>query len=214
MRAKTSSGIPNRTLGLTSIDVRTNVPPPDHLEEDRLLLARVVAGDQRAFVALFDRHGSQALGLALRICNNRTIAEDVVQESFLSIWQRAARFDPARGSVAAYLFSAVHNKAVDAVRHEASLRRRDEAHVDPATETAGDEVVEAAWIGVRRSEVGSAVARLSPVQREALELAYFEGLTYSEVARKLRIPLGTAKTRLRDGILQLRTLLPHLQDPS
>jgi RNA polymerase sigma-70 factor (ECF subfamily) len=136
----------------------------------------------------------------------------VVQEGFLSIWQRAARFDPARGSVAAFIFSAVHNKAVDAVRHEVSLRRRDEAHAHAATETAGDDVVEAAWIGVRRSEVRSAVARLSQVQREALELAYFGGLTHSEVAKRLRIPLGTAKTRLRDGITQLRMVLPHLQD--
>jgi RNA polymerase sigma-70 factor (ECF subfamily) len=131
----------------------------------------------------------------------------------LSIWQRAATFDAARGSVAAYIFSAVHNKAVDAVRHEVSLRRRDEeAHADAATETAGDGVVEAAWISLRRSEVRSAVAGLSPVQREALELAYFGGLSYSEVAKRLRIPLGTAKTRLRDGIIQLRMLLPHLQD--
>jgi RNA polymerase sigma-70 factor (ECF subfamily) len=185
---------------------------PDSPDEDCALLARIVAGDQQAFATLFDRHCPQALGLALRICNNRAVAEDAVQEAFLSIWRKAGRFDSKRGDVAAYIFSAVHNKAVDAVRHEASLRRREEAHADPATETGGDEVVEAAWIGVRRSEVRSAVGDLSPVQREALELAYFGGLTYSEVAKRLRIPVGTAKTRLRDGIIQLRMLLPHLQD--
>jgi len=135
----------------------------------------------------------------------------VVQEAFLSIWQRAGRFDPDRGSAAAYLFAAVHNKAVDAVRREESLRRREEGVAECAGETGGEEVVEAAWLGVRRKEVRSAVSRLSPIQREALELAYFEGLTYSEVAEKLGIPLGTAKTRLRDGMIRLRALLPHLE---
>ncbi len=185
--------------------------PGESQDEDRSLLQRVAGGDRDAFAALYDRYGASSFGMALKICNNRALAEDVVQEAFLSIWQRAGRFDSERGSVAAYLFAAVHNKAVDAVRHEESLRRREEGVADFATETEGEEVVEAAWLGVRRKEVRSAVARLSPVQREALELAYFEGLTYSEVADKLGIPLGTAKTRLRDGMIRLRGLLPHLQ---
>lgn len=185
--------------------------PNDSQDEDRALLARVARGDQSAFAALYDRYGASTFGFALKICNNRALAEDVVQEAFLSIWQRAGRFDPERGTVSAYLFAAVHNKAVDAVRHESSLRRREEGVGDLPTETPADEVVEAAWLGVRRTEVRSAVARLSPVQREALELAYFEGLTYSEVADKLGIPLGTAKTRLRDGMIRLRGLLPNLE---
>lgn len=180
-------------------------------DEDRLLLRRVIRGDQEAFATLYDRYSAAAFGLAVKICNNRALAEDVVQEAFLSIWRRAGSFDPERGSVAAYLLAAVHNKAVDAVRHEESLRRREEGATDFLAETSGEEVMEAAWLGVRRTEVRSAVARLSPVQREALELAYFEGLTYSEVADKLGIPLGTAKTRLRDGMIRLRTLLPSLE---
>ena len=168
--------------------------PSESQDEDRSLLQRVAQGDQVAFAALYDRYGASSFGMALKICNSRALAEDVVQEAFLSIWQRAGRFDPDRGSAAAYLFAAVHNKAVDAVRHEESLRRREEGAADFTVETEGEEVVEAAWLGVRRTEVRSAVARLSPVQREALELAYFEGLTYSEVADKLGIPLGTAKT--------------------
>lgn len=183
----------------------------EHQDEDRALLTRVAQGDQAALAALYDRYGASTFGLALKICNSRALAEDVVQEAFLSIWQRAGRFDPERGSASAYLFAAVHNKAVDAVRHEESLRRREEGAGDLPTETPADEVVEAAWLAVRRTEVRSAVARLSPVQREALELAYFEGLTYSEVADKLGIPLGTAKTRLRDGMIRLRGLLPNLE---
>jgi RNA polymerase sigma-70 factor (ECF subfamily) len=185
--------------------------PSESEDEDRFLLQRVAKGDRNAFAMLYDRYGTASFGMALKICNNRALAEDVVQEAFLSIWQRAGRFDPKRGSVPAYLFAAVHNKAVDAVRHEESLRRREEGVADDTRETGGEEVLEAAWLGVRRQEVRLAVARLSPVQREALELAYFEGLTYSEVADKLGIPLGTAKTRLRDGMIRLRALLPHLQ---
>ena len=182
----------------------------DSQDEDRSLLRKIAQGDQAAFASLYDRYGASAFGVALKICNNRALAEDVVQEAFLSIWQRATLFDPDRGSLAAYLFAAVHNKAVDAVRHEESLRRREEGVGDLPAETGSEVVMEAAWLGVRRTEVRSAVSRLSPVQREALELAYFEGLTYSEVADKLGIPLGTAKTRLRDGMIRLRGLLPHL----
>lgn len=177
-------------------------------DEDGALLRQVAQGDQEAFASLYDRYGAAALGLAIKICSDRALAEDVVQEAFVSMWQRASRFDPARGSVPSYLFATVHNKAVDAIRHEESVRRRElgELPADPGAET----VVEAAWLGVRRSAVRSAVARLSAPQREALELAYFEGLTYSEVAKKLGIPLGTAKTRLRDGMIRLRTLLSDL----
>ena len=181
-------------------------------DEDRALLRRVSRGDQEAFAALYDRYSAAAFGLAVKICNNRTLAEDVVQEAFLSIWKRAGAFDPERGSVPAYLMAAVHNKAVDAVRHEESLRRRQDVESSEFLAESGAEVVvEAAWLGVRRTELRAAVSRLSPVQREALELAYFEGLTYTEVADKLGIPLGTAKTRLRDGMIRLRTLLPHLE---
>jgi RNA polymerase sigma-70 factor (ECF subfamily) len=180
-------------------------------DDDRSLLRKVAEGDQAALADLYDRHSAAAFGLAVKICNNRALAEDVVQEAFVSIWQRARRFDPDRGSVSAYLMAAVHNKAVDAVRHEESLRRREEGVSGLPVESGEDDVVEAAWLSVRRTEVRSAVSRLSPVQREALELAYFGGLTYGEVADKLGIPLGTAKTRLRDGLIHLRGLLPHLE---
>lgn len=175
--------------------------------EDRELLLQVARGDEQAFARLYDRFAAPAFGLALKICGNRALAEDVVQEAFLSIWRKPGSYHPERGTVASYLFGAVHNKAVDAVRHEESLRRREQAFGDQPEESGQEEVVEGAWIALRRDQVRDAMRRLSPVQREALELAYFEGLTYSEVAGKLGIPLGTAKTRLRDGMIRLRNLL-------
>lgn len=175
--------------------------------EDRQLLLRVTQGDLRAFEAIYDRYAAAAFGLAVRICGDRALAEDVVQEAFLSIWRRPGSYSPARGTVAAYILGILHHKAVDAVRHEQAVRRRVRIVAERGQEPPADEPVEETWLSVRRDKVRGAVNRLSQAQREAMELAYYEGLTYSEVAEKLGIPLGTAKTRLRDGIIRLRTLL-------
>src|SRR2546428_8366209 len=139
--------------------------PSGSQEEERSLLRRVARGDQAAFASLYDRYGASAFGLALKICNNRALAEDVVQEAFLSIWQRAGRFDPDRGSVAAYLFAAVHNKAVDAVRHEESLRRREEGVGEISGGTGGGEGGRAARPGGRRQEDRSPAPRRLPIPR-------------------------------------------------
>lgn len=174
---------------------------------DRSLLLDVTKGDQAAFETLYDQYVMPALGLAMKICGDRALAEDVVQETFLSIWRRPGAYSPDRGTVSAYVLGMVHHKAVDAIRHEESLRRRERAALSQVEFSTGDELVEEAWVSVRRDRVRRAVSRLSDAQREALELAYFEGLTYSEVADKLGIPLGTAKTRLRDGMIRLRDVL-------
>lgn len=179
----------------------------DPTADDGQLLAGVRRGDKTAFALLFDRYSAAALGIAWRICGDKTIAEDIVQEAFLSVWRRPGVYNPEKGSVSSYLFGAVHHKAVDAIRHEEALRRREQAASEVLEDTSGEEVVEAASISMRRDKVRSALERLSTAQREALELAYLGGLTYSEVADKLGIPLGTAKTRLRDGMIRLRNLL-------
>jgi RNA polymerase sigma-70 factor, ECF subfamily len=174
--------------------------------KDRELLRRISKGDEEAFNELYERYARAAYGLASRICGDKDLAEDVVQEAFLSIWRRPASYRPEKGSVAAYVLGAVHHKSVDAVRHEEAVRRREHA-AGGSDEASGDDIAEEGWLLVMRDQIRSAVDKLSDVQRQALELAYFDGLTYSEVAQRLEIPLGTAKTRLRDGMIKLRNVL-------
>jgi RNA polymerase sigma-70 factor (ECF subfamily) len=174
---------------------------------DAQLIVGIANGDQRCLAKLYDRYGGSALGLAWKVCGNRTIAEDVVQEAFLSIWQRPGTFDSRRGTAESFLLGIVHHKAVDAVRRESSVHRREEQFAAEPLELIENDVVEAAWLSMRRQNVRNALKQLSDVQREALELAYLHGLTYNDVAKRLGIPLGTAKTRMRDGMIKLRALL-------
>ena len=174
---------------------------------DAQLIKGIAGGDQRCLAKLFDRYSGSALGLAWKICGNRTIAEEVVQEAFLSIWQRPGTFDSSRGTAENFLLGIVHHKSVDAIRRESSVRRREEQFFSDPQETNENDVVEEAWLSMRRRSVRNALAQLSDLQREALELAYLHGLTYADVAARLGIPLGTAKTRMRDGMIKLRALL-------
>ncbi len=179
----------------------------EETSDDSDLVGGLAAGNQESLAALYDRYGNAALGLAFKVCGNRAIAEDIVQEAFLALWQKPDSFDARRGSAGSFLMGIVHHKAVDAVRREASVHRREENFAAEPQESSEDEVVEAAWVAMRKSKVRAALAQLSDVQREALELAYLQGLTYSDVAARLDIPLGTAKTRMRDGMIRMRTLL-------
>lgn len=182
-------------------------PKSEGLSDDSDLLGDLAAGNQESLAALYDRYGNAAMGLAFKVCGNRAIAEDIVQEAFLALWQKPDSFDARRGSAGSFLMGIVHHKAVDAVRREASVHRREENYAAEPQESSEDEVVEAAWVAMRKSKVLAALNQLSDVQREALELAYLQGLTYSDVAARLNIPLGTAKTRMRDGMIRMRTLL-------
>ncbi|MGH2709029.1 MAG: RNA polymerase sigma factor, partial [Actinomycetota bacterium] len=127
--------------------------------EDRKLIFRVSRGDDRALGCLYDRYAPAAYGLAVKVCGSRVLAEDVVQEAFLSIWRRVGSFNPERGSVASFLLGAVHNKAVDAVRHEESVHRREQAFSDQPEVGIEQEPEEAAWLVCRRDQVRRAVTR-------------------------------------------------------
>jgi RNA polymerase sigma factor (sigma-70 family) len=175
---------------------------------DGQLVELVTRKDAGALEALYDRYGRAAYSLARRILTEETLAQDVVQEVFLSLWRDARRFDAGRGTVATYLLSMTHHRAVDVVRREENLRRwrtSDEGlelEPDPKARVE-DEVV----VSERRAEVRAALAELPAVQREALLLAYFGGYTQREVATLVGVPLGTVKTRMAAGMRKLKEAL-------
>ena len=174
------------------------------MREDVALLRRIQDGDKGAFRDLASRLAPSALAVATRVTANRDLAEEAVQEAFVDVWRTCDRYDVRKGGLRQWILAVVHNKAVDAVRRE-----RAAANVGPQ----GPEPVpapdpeESGWTSDRRRRVAKAVSELSPAQREAIQLAYFGGLTYREVAVRLGIPEGTAKSRLRDGLMTLRGLL-------
>jgi RNA polymerase sigma-70 factor (ECF subfamily) len=161
-------------------------------------------GDQAAFAQLYDATSARIFGLAVRVVRDPAQAEEVAQEAFLEIWRTAGRFDPDRGSPVAWLLTIVHRKAVDRVRSAEASTRRDRAYHQQNSAVAHDATAEAAHASLEGRRVRTALRSLTDVQREALELAYFGGYTHTEVAGMLDLPVGTAKTRIRDGLIRLR----------
>ncbi len=177
---------------------------------DAELLRRIRAGDRTAVDDLYERFRRPAFALARRILVDESLAEDVVQEVFLSVWRDPSAYDRARGSFSSWLLSVVHHKAVDAVRREESQRRRQNlAEEDFALDEAGAvrDVEEEAWTRVVADQVRSALQTLSQPQREALTLAYYGGYTQREVAALTGTPLGTVKTRMLVGMRRLKAEL-------
>jgi RNA polymerase sigma-70 factor (ECF subfamily) len=171
------------------------------------LLKRSARGDQQAFAALYDATAARAYGLALRVVRDPAQAEEVTQEAFLDVWRTATRFDSAQGSALSWLFTIVHRKAVDRVRSAESAARRDTTYHRQAQEVEHDTTAEAAQASLEATRVRHALDQLTIVQREAIELSYFGGYTHTEVAALLDLPLGTAKTRIRDGLIRLRDFM-------
>jgi RNA polymerase sigma factor (sigma-70 family) len=170
---------------------------------DAALLARIAAGDERALEEVYTRFGGAMHAVALRVTRTEKTAEEVVQDALLAVWRESARFDPTRGSLGPWLLTLTRYKAIDAVRRETVVRRHT-ADVDLELREAPDDVPDEAWLGIRRQRLGEAIARLPDDQRRALQLAFLGGLTHVEVAERERIPLGTAKTRIRTALLKLR----------
>lgn len=168
------------------------------------LLKACGRSDEAAFAQLYDATASRAVGLAVRVVRDPAQAEEVAQEAFLEIWRTAARFDPAKGSPLGWLLTIVHRKAVDRVRSAEASTRRDTTYHQQNPSIDHDSTAEAAQASLEARRVRNALESLTPVQREALELAYFGGYTHTEVATMLDLPVGTAKTRIRDGLIRLR----------
>jgi RNA polymerase sigma-70 factor (ECF subfamily) len=175
-------------------------------DEDLMQLVR--DGEAGAFEVVFDRHAQRAFSLAYRMCGRRALAEDVVQEAFLSLWRSGARYDPARGSVRSWVLSVVHNRAIDAFRREAAKESRD-VRDDRLVERTPSLQLTHAEVERRddAQQVRSALGELPAEQRQVIELAYFGGFTHSQIAQTLGLPAGTVKGRMRLGLTKMRLVL-------
>lgn len=173
-------------------------------------LTLAAAGDAAAFERAYDATAASVYGVALRVVRDPDIAADIAQETFAEVWRKCSSFSPAAGSARGWITTIAHRRAVDTVRTEQAHRDRDQRQAASATrERVSDgteSVVDAAFSEWEAARVRSGLRALTPLQREALELAYYEGRTHREVATELGVPLGTAKARLRDGLAKLRDL--------
>jgi RNA polymerase sigma factor (sigma-70 family) len=178
-------------------------PPLTELTDEQIL-ARIARGDEAALAEVYDRFGRVAYGLAFRILRDASLAEDAVQDAFLAVWRTAVAFDPRRGTASTWVMTLVHRRSVDVVRRE---DRRRAQPLDDAPQASTESTDETVAVREQRRAVQAALAQLSPDQREALELAYYGGLSQSELAERLGVPLGTVKSRMFAALARLRDLL-------
>ncbi|WP_020126152.1 sigma-70 family RNA polymerase sigma factor [Streptomyces sp. 303MFCol5.2] len=171
------------------------------------LLGSVALGDQEAFAGLYDIVAGPVLGVVRAVLRDRAQSEEVAQEVLVEVWRSAPRYRPERGSAVNWVLTMAHQRAVDRVRsvQAAAAREHRAALLDHAPEY--DEVIEQVEARLEREQVRRCLRTLTELQRQAVELAYYRGLTYRQVAEALTVPLGTVKTRLRDGLIRLRDCL-------
>ncbi|MBG6057151.1 RNA polymerase sigma-70 factor (ECF subfamily) [Cryobacterium sp. MP_M3] len=168
------------------------------------LLGRVAQGDEAAFGDLYDQMAPRVLGLVKRLLVDHAQSEEVTQEIFLEIWQSASRYEAARGGASTWILTMAHRRAVDRIRSSQAGRDRDTKIGIRDLAVEYDNVSETVETRIEHERVEKAMSRLTELQRQAISLAYYGGLSHSEVAERLHIPLGTVKTRLRDGMIRLR----------
>lgn len=189
-------------------------PPPDPLRtpgvrddfddaSDAVLVVAISRFQQEALAEAYRRHAGAVFGLARRILTDQALAEEVVQEVFLRLWNTPDRFDPARGTLRSYLLAQAHGRSVDLLRSEGARRLREERDAR-ATAEAGYDLEHEVWDLATAEQVRRALESISPSERRPIELAYFGGLTYREVAQRLGEPEGTIKSRIRSGLKRLR----------
>lgn len=185
---------------------RSEAPPATEAEVLTALVIRVGRGDDSAFSELYDRVSPLVFGVCRRVLRDVAESEEVAQEALLDIWRTAPRFDPLRGSARSWCATIAHARAVDRVRSSERRRARENAVSTPEP-NPGDVVAEEATSRLEAERVRRALTELSPRQRESVELAYFGGHTHTEIAGILAVPLGTVKTRIRNGLGRLRHIV-------
>lgn len=183
-----------------------HLQPEPAQENDVALLNAIAARDEVALAQLYDRYRAILFGLLMRILNNREEAEDVLQEVFLQVWRKAADFDESRGRPFTWLVTLARSRGIDRLRTLAARERVTEAGAREPSEEISDAATDA-FKSEQRGLVNNALAKLPDEQKRPIMLAYFEGLTQSEIATSLGAPLGTVKTRMRTGMIRLRELL-------
>lgn len=171
------------------------------------LLMAAGRGDQDAFARLYDATSARVNGLVTRLIVDRAQAEEITQEVYLEVWRTSPKFDADKGSALSWIFTLAHRRAVDRIRSAQSARRRDEVYTRESQDVSYDSTIDQVTATLDAERVRTALKTLGDNQRQALSLVYFEGHTHAEVAETLGIPLGTAKTRIRDGLLRLRTAM-------
>ena len=177
---------------------------------DRQLVRRIEGGDEEAFRSLFASYAPSAMALAVHVVRQTQLAEEIVQEAFLTLWRSPVVFDERRGSVKAWLMTMVHHRAVDVVRREETQRRRSHemvARIHEETEDPTEAVVEAVAAPAERDAIRTALRSLPDDQREVLQLMYFDGLSQSQIAQKTGAPLGTVKSRALLGMRRMRSMV-------
>lgn len=170
------------------------------------MLAEVARGDRHAFEAVYERIAPSVYGLARRVVRDPVLAEDVAQDVLVSIWRSAARFDSGRGSAMSWVMTLTHRRAVDCVRSEQAAADREE-RARRGDSPPFDEVTEVVADRLEVEQLHRCLEALSELQSEALQLSYYKGYTYREAAKLLSVPLGTIKSRMRDGLIRLRDCL-------
>lgn len=197
------------TLRINGIDHERSKPVTGPIGAADLdaLLRRVAQRDREAFAAFYDATRSRVFGMVIRVLRDRGYSEETTQEIYLQVWRTAESYDPASGSALAWLLTLAHRRAVDRVRSEQAAGQRESRYGAASVERAADHVSDAVISGEERRRVKACLDGLTPVQRECIELAYYQGLTYVQVSERLSANLATIKSRMRDAIRGLRQCL-------
>jgi RNA polymerase sigma-70 factor (ECF subfamily) len=172
-----------------------------------MLLRRVAQRDSEAFAALYDATRSRVYGMVTRVLRDRGYSEETTQDVYLQVWRTADRYDPASGSALAWLLTLAHRRAVDRVRAEQAATQRDSRYGAMNVERPADHVSDAVILGEERQRVTACLDGLTDLQRECIELAYYQGMTYVQVSERLAANLATVKSRMRDALRGLRACL-------